>query len=326
MTRAINRRTFGAGAIAGFAAGPLATLPSFAQAAGFPERDITFVVSFGPGGVTDIMSRALARGMEESLGKTIIVTNRPGALGTLGPAYLTKQRPDGYTIGSVSASATTLTPHLMNVPFTSADLEFIAGYGISTYGLVVRADSKYRTLDDLLKASKDKSMMFGSPSTPNSLLMQHLGKLSSSKFELVTYKSGPETANALLGSQVELIVANPPDVVPNIKAGRLRLLASASSARWPDFPDVPTLKEQGFEVGYDAWVGLAAPAKTPAAIIARLQESVEKATVNPAIRKIYQDAGTQPGFMGAKDYTEHLEKERNAMDQLIKLVGLPRIS
>src|ERR1700712_5677188 len=107
----INRRGFNLSALAGLAAGPLVSLPFAARADAYPDHEISLIVSFGPGGVTDIMSRALARGMEADLGKAVIVSNRPGALGTLGPASLAKQKPDGYTVGSVSASATSLTPH-----------------------------------------------------------------------------------------------------------------------------------------------------------------------------------------------------------------------
>lgn len=325
MSHSFSRRRFNASALLSLAAAPLAVASGRAWGAEYPERDITLVVSFGPGGVTDLMSRALARSMETSLGKSLIVTNRPGALGTLGPAYLAKQKPDGYTLGTVSASATTLTPHIMQVGFVASDLQFIAGYGISRYGLVVRSESKYQTLDDILQASKSTSMLFGSPSTPNSLLMQHLGKLAGSKFELVSYKSGVETATALMGSQVDLIVANPSDVIAHIKSGRLRLLASASSARWQEFPDVRTLKEQGYDVGYDAWVGLAVPAGTAANIVAKLQAAVQKGIEDPAVRRAYAAAGSDPAFMAGRAYSDHLERERVQMKQLIDMVGLPKV-
>lgn len=324
----ITRRHFSQSAIAALAAGPAGLLGSAsARAAGFPEREITMVVNFGAGGVTDLMSRALARGMEAKLGKTVVVTNRPGALGTLGPAYVAKQRPDGYTLATVSASATTITPHLMDVAFKASDLHFIAGYGISRYGLVVRADSPLKTVDDVVRAAKgSKSMLFGSPSMPNSLILFLLGKMTGGKFELVQYKSGPEAAAALMGSQVDLIVPNPPDVMSHIKSGRLRLLASASSARWPEFPDVPTLKESGYNVAYDAWVGLAAPAGTPADVVAQLQSAVQAAMRDPQTRQAYANVGAEAAFMPGAEYTELLERERAQMKQLIADVGVQKVN
>jgi tripartite-type tricarboxylate transporter receptor subunit TctC len=323
----INRRKFGLSAAAALCAPAGLLSVTAARAAGYPEREITMVVNFGAGGVTDLMSRALARGMEAKLGKPVVVTNRPGALGTLGPGYVAKQKPDGYTLATVSASATTITPHLMNVAFQPSDLQFIAGYGINRYGIVVRADSPYKSVEDVIKAAKGaKSMMFGSPSMPNSLLLFLLGKQTGARFELVQYKSGPEAASALIGGQVELIVPNPPDVVSHIKSGRLRLLASASTARWPEFPDVPTLKESGYNVAYDAWVGLAAPAGTPADVIAKLQDAVEASVNDSKSREAYANVGAAAAFMPGAEYTAFLAKERAQMKQLIEEVGVKRVS
>src|SRR5690606_4020661 len=102
-----------------------------------PVEACAMIVNFGPGGVTDLMARALASGMEKDLGQPVVVQNRPGALGTLGPAYVSKQAPDGYTLGTVSASVVTTTPHLMNVAVKPEDLIQVAGFGKNRYGIVV---------------------------------------------------------------------------------------------------------------------------------------------------------------------------------------------
>jgi len=153
------------------------------------------IVNFGPGGVTDLMARALASGMEKDLGQPVVVQNRPGALGTLGPAYVSKQAPDGYTLGTVSASVVTTTPHLMNVAVKPEDLIQVAGFGKNRYGIVVKQDSPLKTIDDLVQSAKgEKSVLFGSPSTPNSLIFFDLGRKTGGKFELVSYKAGPDSA------------------------------------------------------------------------------------------------------------------------------------
>ena len=195
----------------------------------YPNREVTLVVNFGPGGVTDLASRELAREMSAQLGKPIVIANRPGALGTLGPAYVAKRKPDGYELAVVSASATTIAPRLMDVQLELKDLKFAAGFGVNRYGIVVRGDSPYKTLADLVAAArKAKSIFFGSPSTPNTILMLELGRLSQSHFELVAYKSGPETAAALLGGQVEVVCVNPAEVLAHLQSGKLRLIASGS--------------------------------------------------------------------------------------------------
>ncbi|PHY08072.1 MAG: ABC transporter substrate-binding protein [Alcaligenaceae bacterium] len=297
-----------------------------AQPATFPDKTLNMVVNFGSGGVTDLMSRELARGMEADLGTSVVVFNRPGALGTLGPGYVAKQAADGYILAVVSASVITITPHLMDVPFGLDDLTFVAGYGKNRFGLVVKADSPYQTIDDLVSAARGgKSLFFGSPSTSNSVVIFDLGSKSKSKFELISYKSGPDTTMGLLTGQVAVIAPNPPDVMSHLKAGTVRLLASASPARWPEFPNVPTLKESGYDVALEAWVGIAVPKATPSAVVARLEKSIQMAMSQPAIATSFLKIGADPAFMDGKAYTEFLKKEREVMGRLIKESGIPRI-
>ena len=286
----------------------------------FPNRELTLVVNFGPGGVTDLASRELAREMSAQLQKPIVIANRPGALGTLGPAYVAKRKPDGYELAVVSASATTIAPRLMDVQLELKDLKFAAGFGINRYGIVVRSDSPYKTIADLVAAGKTgKSIFFGSPSTPNTILMLELGRLSKSQFELVAYKSGPETAAALLGGQVEVIAANPAEVLAHIQSGKLRLIGSGSSKRWPEYPDVPTLREAGYPIGYDAWMGVAAPAGTPDKVVDTLQASIEKALQSDKLQDTFKRIGVEARFMGGAAYTRHLVDEAAQMKQLIEI-------
>jgi len=292
----------------------------------YPDKPITMVVNFGPGGVTDLMSRELARNMESELGKQVVVFNRPGALGTLGPAYVAKQSPDGYTLAVVSASGVTITPHLMDVSDDLKELQYVAGFGINRYGLVVRADSPYKTVADLIAKSKgEKSVFFGSPSTPNSLIMFDLGAKSKGKFELIAYKSGPDATLALMSGQVEVIAPNPPEVMNHIKAGTLRLLASASTERWPEFPEIPTMKESGFDVGIDSWVGIAVPKGTPKEIMNKIEKSIQTAVSNPELQKSFLNLGAAPSFMPGREYTAYLANESKIMAEKISAAAIPRI-
>ncbi|MBO9354820.1 tripartite tricarboxylate transporter substrate binding protein [Bordetella petrii] len=294
--------------------------------AAYPDRPINMVVNFGPGGVTDLMARALASGMEKDLGQPVVIQNKPGALGTLGPAYVAKQAPDGYTLAIVSASVVTTTPHLMDVPVKPEDLVHVAGFGKNRYGIVVREDSPFKKVADLVEAAKGKqSVFFGSPSTPNSLIFFDLGRKTGGKFELISYKAGPEASLALLGGQVAVIAANPPDVMSHLQAGKLRLLASGSSQRWPEYPDVPTLKEAGYDVSVEAWAGVAVPAGTPQAVVDRLESSMKRALAMPEVQAKIRQIGADPEFMGGKAYTQYLMQEREKTGAIIKDAGIPRI-
>jgi tripartite-type tricarboxylate transporter receptor subunit TctC len=132
--------------------------------ADYPEREISLIVNYGAGGNTDVTARVLAKGMQKHLGKPVIVINKAGAEGTLGPAYLATQKPDGYTFGVVTYSTIAIQPYLRDLPYTIKDFEFVAGYGRFRYGVVVRADSPYKALEDLVKAGKNApGLFFGAP-------------------------------------------------------------------------------------------------------------------------------------------------------------------
>ncbi|PLC52016.1 ABC transporter substrate-binding protein [Pollutimonas nitritireducens] len=308
-----------------FAVASMLALGAAAKAA-YPERPITMVVNFGPGGVTDLMARALASGMEKNLKQTIVVQNKPGALGTLGPAHVAKQSPDGYTVAIVSASVVTTTPHLMDISIKPEDLIHVAGFGKNRYGIVVHADSEFKNVSDLVEAAKgSQSVFFGSPSTPNSLIFFDLGRKTGGKFELISYKAGPEASLALLSRQVAVIAANPPDVISHLNAGKLRLIASGSAERWREFPNVPTLREAGYDVSVEAWAGVAVPANTPPEVIDRLQESIEGALEMPEVQEKIRQVGADPMFMAGKEYTQYLLDEREKTGAIIKDAGIPRI-
>lgn len=297
-----------------------------AMAQQFPDKEVTMVVNYGAGGNTDVAARAAAHGMEKVLGKTVVVTNKAGALGTLGPSFVAKQKADGYTVGMVTYSTIAITPHLMDVDYTVKDFEFIGGIGRYRYGVAVLADSPYKTLADLVQAAKTgKGIFFGAPSAPNNLAMFELGRTTGGKFEQVSYKSGAETVNALLGGHVQVIVQNPSDVAQFIKSGKIRLLASASPVRWPEFPDVLTMKEQGFNVEIDSWLGLAVPKGTPKAIVAKLENATVTAMKSDETKTQFANAGVDPVALSGKEYTEVLVKGYDIMGAAIKAANLPRV-
>ncbi|MFQ1062915.1 Bug family tripartite tricarboxylate transporter substrate binding protein [Bordetella trematum] len=298
-----------------------------APAWAWPDREITLTVNYGAGGNTDVASREVARAMEAELGKPVVVFNRPGALGTIGPAYVTKQPADGYNVGVVTLSSIAIMPHLMDVPYDTDSFDFVAAYGRYRYGVVVRADSPYQTIDDLVAAAKaGPGIFFGAPSAPNNLAMFDLGRVSGGKFEQVAYKSGSETVAALLGGQVEVIVQNPSDVIPYLKSGRLRLLASASPLRWPEYPDVPTLKQEGYDVEIDSWLGLAVPKGTPEAVRQRLEAAAQAAVESERLQGIYKQMGVDPVWLSGADYLKLAEQTHGQMGKAIKAANLPRMS
>lgn len=326
-SRITTKRSFLVACAASVCAAGLPLGASAQDPAKYPEREVTMIINYGAGGNTDVAARAIGNTMEGLLKKPVVPNNRGGAQGTLGVSSLAKQKPDGYTLGVVTFSTIAITPHLMNVDYTVDNFDFIAGVARYRYGVAVRADSPYKTMQDLIAAAKkDKGVFFGAPSAPNNIAMFELGRKSGGKFEQVSYKSGAETVAALLGGHVDVIVQNPSDIVPHVKAGKMRLLASASPMRWKELPEVPTLKEQGFDVEIDSWIGLAFPKGTPAAIRERMEKIAMTAAASPQLAPILETAGVDPAALTGAEYRGKLIEGRDAMAIAIKAANLPRMN
>lgn len=300
-------------------------LTAFAQqSVNYPEREITLFVNYGAGGNTDVAARGLAKGMENILRKPVIVHNKAGAQGTLGVSQLAKQRPDGYTFGIVTYSTIAITPHMMKVDYTEKNFDFIAGIGRFKYGVAVRSDSPYKTMEDLVKAGKTgKGIFFGAPSAPNNIAMYELGRKTGGKFEQVAYKSGAETVSALLGGHVDVIVQNPSDIVPHVRSGKMRMLASASPMRWTEMPDVPTLKEQGYDVEVDSWVGLAFPKGVDKSVRDKMERIAMTAINSPETSKIFTLGGLEPVAVDGAQYRKMLVEGHQFMGAAIKAANIP---
>lgn len=276
------------------------------QAQQFPNREVTLVVNFGAGGVTDIATRLFAKYFEKELGVPVVVTNRPGASATLGPAYVARQKPDGYTIAVVTFSAVAITPNLIEVPYKIKDFDFLGVYGRYRYGLVVGANSPYQTVAELVEAAKasDKPLFFAAPSAPNNLAFFELSKQTGAKFEQVLYKSGTDSVTATAAGEVVAAVQTPPEINPQVDSGNVRMLASVSPSRWTDRPEIPTMLELGYDISIESWMSLALPAGVPADIMARLNKAFEAAVKNPEYMEELNKLGLDPVYMTGQEYAD----------------------
>ena len=302
----------------------LAASPLAAHAQGWPEREITLTVMYGAGGNTDLMTRLIARHLSAKLGKPVQVANRPGAMGTLGPDFLSRQKPDGYQIGIVTSSTIALAPHLVAVRFTLDDFEYAGAFGYPRFGIAVRADSPFLTLGDLVRAGKpEKSVFFGAGGALNALIADDLNQAAGAKFDIVNYKSGVETVTALVGGQVQAIVQNPSDILPYVEAGRLRLLAAVGSARWPQLPAVPTVKELGYEGGpTESWTAIGLPRGTPAAIVARLEKEILEISRDESFRQAMSQLGNEMLSATGKEFETMVRRQHAQWGVSLKKSGL----
>ena len=273
-----------------YAAFVLAFLVSAATAQDYPAKPIKLIVPFPPGGGTDISARTLANKVSESAKWTFVIENKPGAGGNLGVEQAVRSRADGYTLVIGQTSNLAINPALYaKLPYDPLkDLSPIALVVSAPVVLVVAADSKFRSLADLLAAAKDGTVTYASPGngTVSHLAGELLQRASGAKLTHVPYKGAAQALTDTLGGQVQSFVSSVPSALAHIKSGRLRALAVTSAQRSPELPGTPTIAESGYP-GFEAstWYGLLAPAGTPAPVISRLNSEVNRALAAKEVRE-----------------------------------------
>ena len=275
----------------------LAAIAGAAAAQDYPSKPIKLVVPFPPGGGTDILARNVGNYLTTADKWTVVVDNRPGAGGNIGVDATAKSSPDGYTLVMGQTSNLAISPTLYtNLPYDPArDLEPVVLVGSGPIAIVVRADSPYKTLADLIAAAKAKPDAI-TMATPGSGTVAHLSgvrlqKMTGAKFTHVPYKGASAAIPDLLGGNVDFYLSSVPTLSGQIQGGKMRALAVTSAKRSPILPNVPTVGEtvKGFEA--NTWFGILAPAKTPKPVIAKLNAEINKALKDPAVKKAIENEG-----------------------------------
>ena len=275
----------------------------------WPDRPITFMVPFGPGGTTDVISRSLMSDLASSLGQPVLVLNRPGAQGTVFAKLLAQARPDGYSLGLLT-SAIGNWQFISDNPPALKDFSVVACFGRVPFALVVRADSPIQDVSDLIALAKTKgSINFGSPGPSSTLPMLLLGEKAGLRFVTVNFHSGTEVISALLGGHVDAVMQNPPDILAHVKTGKLRVLAVASANRLHDLPAVPTFAELGFNINTDVYVGVGAPANLPESIRLRLETEILKIASTLAFQtRLRGTFGIEPAALSGEQYHQVIQR------------------
>jgi len=274
----------------------LAACAASAAFAGFPEKPVRLVVPFAPGGGTDAIARTLAVGMSQALGQTVIVDNRPGAGTIIGSDYVAKSPPDGYTL-VVATFAHAVNPSLMpHMPFdTDKAFAPVILLARGPNVLVVRADSPYKSVQDVLAAARAKpdKLTFASQGNGTSahLAGEMFDYLANVRMSHVPYKGAGPAMTDLLGGQVDMMFATAAAAAPMIASGRLRALGVTSPNRSDAMKDVPAIAEAVPGYSVESWYGLFAPAGTPPDVVAKLNAAARKATDSTDFRKRLEPEG-----------------------------------
>jgi len=317
----ISRRTTlacAAALIAGLQAAP-------ALADTWPSKPIRLVVPFSAGGANDLMARAAAEGASKALGQPIIVDNKPGAGAVLGADVVAKSAPDGYTF-LVSAAGVISNSMIRKVPYKDSDLVPVAMIGLAPSVIIVPANSPYKDLKDFVAHSKTgPGLHFGTAgvgSTPHfveGLLTSDYG----AKLDLVPYKSGSESVTAVLGNQIDATSEASIVVLPYLKSGKLKALATTWTQRISAYPQLPTAVEQGFpQIRIAHWAGVHAPAGTSTEILDKMAAAVDKAMKDPATIKRLQGMGIEPIGGDRASFIRFVDEERARLGAVVKATGM----
>ncbi|RUP23891.1 MAG: tripartite tricarboxylate transporter substrate binding protein [Curvibacter sp.] len=260
-----------------------------AEGSAFPNRPIKVIVPWAAGGGGDVLVRLMAPSLQKRLGQAIVVDNRPGAIGTIGSVAAARSPADGYTLVYGGMESHTIAPSALKKAPYDPKKEFvaIAPLGFFPAALVVSASHPAKNLAQFLQMAKEAKapMTFGSWSTATSghLMMEALKQSKNVDLLHVPYNGTAPLLQAQLSQQVDSSINVLSTVEPHIRNGALRLLAVAMPQRLPEFPDVPTFKENGVDVARGPWVGIFGPAGLPADVVARVHEAIDATLKEPAV-------------------------------------------
>ncbi len=298
---------------------------AFAQSSPYPNKPIRWVVPFAPGGGTDVIARPIAQKLSEMLGQSILYDNRGGGGGIIAGEIVARATPDGYTLLVAAVAVMTVNVSLhAKMPFDPVkDFAPITKFATVPNMIAARASLPVRTVQELIDYAKANSRKItwaaSGIGSPGHLGAELFARLANIHILNVPYKGAGPAVTALLTGEADLLLANPGVFLPHIKAGRLRGIAVASLKRVPTMPDLPTISESGF-AGFESasWYGLAAPARTPAAIIALLHKETVSVLNQPEIAaQLIQDSA-QPVGNTPQEFAQNIRDDIAKWARVIK--------
>jgi len=290
-------------------------------AAEFPEKEVSIIIPWAPGGATDLIFRAVAAASQQHLGQAIVIVNRAGGGGAVGYTEGAQAKPDGYTL-TAAVTPLTILPHQVKTAFTYKDFEPVINVVSDPSMFLVRADAPWKTLQEFLdQARKNPGMIsVGNSGAGGGVHLVALAfeKAAGVKFNHIPFSGGGPSVTALLGGHINAVSVSPPEGINHVRAGKLRIIALFSEKRFEMFPDVPTVKEQGLNFTMGMWRGVAAPKGTPPEAIRKLHDAFKKGMDDPGFRKAAKDMAVNLEYLPPADFGAWMAKDHEAFGKLVK--------
>ena len=293
--------------------------------AAYPERSVKIIIPWSVGGMTDVLTRPIAKWLEDYFDVPFVVENKPGGSGIIGSLLIENAVADGYVFGTTSMS-TVSAQYVSPVYPKIENVEPIAQAITIPATVTVNADSPWKTLEEYVSYAKanpgkikNSNSGIGASAHISAIVFEDKAGIELNHIPYVAYA---EAVVALLGGHVDSTNIPLPDVAPHIEAGKLRMLAIASNERHPDFPDVPTLKELGIDMVMGNYSGFVAPKGITKEQIKVLEEGIGKALQDPEIRNFLIGAGFQPVYLNAEEFAKKIKDTEDSLDYLVNELGI----
>lgn len=297
-----------------------------ALAGDWPSKDINLTVGYGAGGTTDSTARVLAKLLEQELGTSVTVINKPGGGGSLAAGLAAAERPDGYNVFTLTTGAAVLSPHRQELPYdTLSDFTFISQYGAWNLGIVVPSDTPYQTFEELVAFTKKNpgkiSYAIAGTGTPQHLTMERLAMEEGLDWKAIPFKGGAASVTALLGNHVD-VMAGATEWLPQVQSGDFKLLAIMTGARMKQFPDVPTLKDLGYDIAAPSILGIAAADGVPEDIVRKLDAAIKNATESEELQAIIDKLAMKMTYRDSADFEQNVRENYKIQGEIIRAAGL----
>lgn len=305
----------------------LSIAPLFAAAqAAWPAKPITLVSPYAPGGTTDVLARLLAAKLTGVLGQTVIVENKGGAGGNIGTDYVAKAKPDGYTFLIASSGPLVIAPSLYpKLPYQpSTDFTAVTPLASAAFVIAVNANSGLTSMKDVIAKGKSGNLSFASAGsgTPQHIIGEMFNVQAGTKIQHIPYKGSGPAMNDLVGGQVPMSFENPVPIMPQVKAGKLKVLAVTSATRSAAFPDIPTVSELGLK-GFDArpWYGLLGPAGLAPEVTNRMNKEVRAILASTDVKARLFALGAEPMDMSPDVFKAYIAADTKKWSAAVKASG-----